>query len=323
MTWQVMAVLRTAHQNAGMNSPAPASLQPASGSGSGSGPGAGPGSAERRPGERDPFGAHLRHWRQRRRLSQFDLACEAAVSPRHLSCVETGRAAPSREMVLRLAERLDVPLRERNALLVAAGYAPMYRQRALDDPALAAARRAVDLVLKGHEPYPALAIDRHWNLVAHNALVPPLMAGAAPALLAPPVNVLRLSLHPDGLAPRIANLAQWRAHLLERLRQQTAATGDPTLAALHDELAGYPAPPAAGLPAPPGDDVAGVVVPFQLATGDGGVLSFISTTTIFGTPVDVTLQELAVESFFPADAPTAAALRALAAQAGVGAGPPG
>ena len=290
-----------------MNATAPLSFQPAAS--------ARP-AADRQPGARDPFGAHLRHWRQRRRLSQFDLACEAAVSPRHLSCVETGRAAPSREMVLRLAERLDVPLRERNALLVAAGYAPMYRQRALDDPALAAARRAVERVLKGHEPYPALAIDRHWNLVAHNALVPLLMAGAAPALLAPPVNVLRLSLHPDGLAPRIANLAQWRAHLLERLRQQVAATGDAALQALHDELAGYPAPPAAGVPAAPaapGSDMAGVLVPFQLAT-ERGVLSFISTTTIFGTPVDVTLQELAVESFFPADAPTAAALQALAGQ---------
>jgi transcriptional regulator with XRE-family HTH domain len=266
------------------------------------------------PTAADPFGAHLRHWRQHRRLSQLDLAHEAQVSTRHLSYVETGRAEPSREMVLRLAERLDVPLRERNALLVAAGYAPMYRQRSLDDPALAAARRAVDLVLKGHEPFPALAVDRHWNLVAHNALVPLLMAGAAPELVQPPVNVLRLSLHPDGLARRIANLAQWRAHLLERLQQQIAATGDPALSALHDELAAYPQPNA-GHPAPAaGGELAHVVVPFQLTT-PGGVLSFISTTTIFGTPVDVTLQELAVESFFPADARTAEALAELAAQA--------
>ncbi|MGJ7490467.1 helix-turn-helix domain-containing protein [Variovorax sp. ZT4R33] len=262
------------------------------------------------PGAREPFGTHLRHWRQRRRLSQLDLAQEAEVSTRHLSCVETGRAAPSREMVLRLTERLGVPLRERNALLVAAGFAPMYRQRTLDDPALAAARRAVDLVLKGHEPYPALAIDRHWQLVAANRIVPLLMAGAAPELLVPPVNVLRLSLHPQGLAPRIINLAQWRAHLLERLQQQIAATGDPVLQALHDELAAYPVP-VPGHDAPSsGGELAGVVVPFQLAT-ESGVLSFISTTTIFGTPVDVTLQELAVESFFPADAQTAAALSAL------------
>jgi transcriptional regulator with XRE-family HTH domain len=267
------------------------------------------------PGARDPFGAHLRHWRTRRRLSQLDLAQEAEVSTRHLSYVETGRAAPSREMVLRLAERLEVPLRERNALLVAAGFAPMYRQRSLDDPALASARRAVELVLKGHEPFPALAVDRHWNLVAHNALVPMLMAGAAPALVQAPINVLRLSLHPDGLASRIANLAQWRAHLLERLQQQIAATGDAVLQALHDELEAYPMPRVSH-DAPTADtELSGVVVPFQLVTPNG-VLSFISTTTIFGTPVDVTLQELAVESFFPADAQTAAALSALAAPAG-------
>ena len=258
-------------------------------------------------------GTLLRDWRLRRRLSQLDLAQEAEVSTRHLSYVETGRAAPSREMVLRLAERLEVPLRERNALLVAAGFAPMYRQRSLDDPAMAAARRAVDLVLKGHEPFPALAVDRHWNLVAHNALVPMLMAGAAPELVKAPINVLRLSLHPDGLASRIANLAQWRAHLLERLQQQIAATGDAVLQALHDELEAYPMPQVSHDTPAVDSDLSGVVVPFQLAT-PSGVLSFISTTTIFGTPVDVTLQELAVESFFPADAQTAAALAALAAQ---------
>ena len=264
------------------------------------------------PGARDPFGTHLRHWRQHRRMSQLDLANEAEISTRHLSYVETGRAAPSREMVLRLAERLEVPLRERNALLVAAGFAPMYRQRALDDPALAAARRAVDLVLKGHEPYPALAVDRHWNLVAANAIVPLLMAGAAPHLLQAPVNVLRLSLHPQGLAPKIANLGQWRAHLLERLQQQIAATGDAVLQALHDELAAFPVADAGHAAGEAGGELSSVVVPFQLRT-DAGVLSFISTTTIFGTPVDVTLQELAVESFFPADAATAQALVALAA----------
>lgn len=264
------------------------------------------------PTAADPFGKHLRHWRQQRRLSQLDLAQEAEISTRHLSYVETGRAAPSREMVLRLAERLEVPLRERNALLVAAGYAPMYRQRSLDDPAMAPARQAVDLVLKGHEPFPALAVDRHWHLVAANAVVPLLMAGASPELLKPPVNVLRLSLHPKGLAPRIANLAQWRDHLLERLAQQIAATGDPVLSALRSELAAYPLDhPGREAPAA-GGELAGVVVPFQLMTPQG-VLSFISTTTIFGTPVDVTLQELAVESFFPADAPTAEALSALRA----------
>ena len=267
------------------------------------------------PGPRDPFGLHLRHWRQHRRLSQLDLAHDAEVSTRHLSYVETGRAAPSREMVLRLAERLQIPLRERNALLVAAGFAPMYRQRTLDDPALMAARRAVELVLRGHEPHPALAVDRHWNLVSYNRLVPQLMIGSAPHLLQAPVNVLRLSLHPEGLAPRIANLAQWRAHLLERLRQQIVATGDATLQALLDELAAYPLDGAGHAGGDAAGELASVAVPFQLRT-PAGVLSFISTTTIFGTPVDVTLQELAVESFFPADVPTARTLQALAAGAG-------
>jgi hypothetical protein len=188
----------------------------------------------------------------------------------------------------------------------------MYRERTLDDPALAAARQAVELVLKGHEPYPALAVDRHWNLVAANAIVPLLMAGASPELLKPPVNVLRLSLHPEGIAPQIANLAQWRTHLLERLAQQIAATGDTALQMLHDELAAYPVADTGHDAPAAGSELAGVVVPFQIAT-PGGVLSFISTTTIFGTPVDVTLQELAVESFFPADPQTAAALRAMAA----------
>ena len=235
-----------------------------------------------------PFGDHLRQWRQRRRMSQLDLSAEAHISTRHLSFVETGRSLPSREMVLRLFERLDVPLRERNAMLMAAGYAPMYRERALDDPALAAARQAVERVLKGHEPFPALAVDRHWNIVAANRVVQHLLAGVDAALLAPPVNVLRLSLHPQGLAPRIANLNQWRAHLFARLRQQLHATADPVLAAL-----------------------LGVVVPFRLVT-PLGVMNFISTTTVFGSPVDVTLQELAVESFFPADDTTAEALRTLA-----------
>jgi transcriptional regulator with XRE-family HTH domain len=185
------------------------------------------------PRAAQPFGDHLRHWRQHRRLSQLDLAHEADISTRHLSFVETGRSVPSREMVLRLSERLDIPLRERNALLVAAGYAPMYRERPLNDPALDSARQAVELLLKSHEPYPALALDRHWNIVATNRMVPHLLAGADPSLLQAPVNVLRLSLHPKGLAPRIANLVQWRDHLFERLRQQITATADPALVALY------------------------------------------------------------------------------------------
>lgn len=256
-----------------------------------------------------PFGEHLRHWRQHRRLSQWELAQEADISTRHLSFVETGRSLPSREMVLRLAARLDVPLRERNALLVAAGYAPMYHARSLDDPALDAARQAVELLLKGHEPYPALAVDRHWNLVAANRMVPHLLAKADVALLQAPVNVLRLSLHPQGLAPAIGNLAQWRGHLFERLRQQIQTTADPVLVDLLAELQAYPVPTQAAS-APMAGEHAGVVVPLRFNTPDG-TLCFISTTTIFGTPVDVTLQELAMETFFPADDFTRQALQRL------------
>lgn len=257
-----------------------------------------------------PFGDHLRHWRQRRRLSQLELALQAEVSTRHLSCVETGRASPSREMVMRLSERLQVPPRERNALLVAAGFAPMYRERALDDPAMAAARAAVQRILDAHEPWPALAMDRHWNLVMHNRLVPLLMQGVAPELMQPPVNVLRLSLHPQGLAPRIHNLPQWREHLLERLRQQIAATGDTALATLAEELHALPAPGGDGHHALPGEHL-GVLMPFRFDT-PLGELNLVSTTTVFGTAVDITLQELALETFFPADEATAERLRALA-----------
>ena len=256
-----------------------------------------------------PIGEHLREWRQRRHLSQLDLAGEAEISSRHLSFVETGRAAPSREMVLHLAERLDVPLRDRNVLLVAAGYAPIFAERSLDDPALDAARQAIDALLSSHEPYPALAIDRHWTLLAHNTAAGRLMAGADPSLLKSPVNVLRLSLHPKGVAPRILNLAEWRAHLLDRLRRQIDVTADPVLADLHKELSAYPR----GSLAPPHDKgYPGIVVPLHLKT-EGGVLSFLSTTTVFGTPVDITLSEIALETFFPANAETAAALRAMAA----------
>lgn len=253
-------------------------------------------------------GEHLREWRQRRRLSQLDLAGEAEISARHLSFVETGRAAPSRDMVLRLAERLDVPLRERNVLLVAAGFAPMFPNRTLDDPALAAARQAMEIVLRAHEPYPALAIDRHWNLVSANAMVAPLLDGIAPALLQPPLNVLRLAFHPQGLAPRTANLAEWCAHLMERLHRQIEVTADPALVALRDELKTYPIPARRTPAVNPVDSVA---VPFQMTFGKG-VLSFISTTMVFGTPVDVTLSELALETFFPADEGTAAAMREIA-----------
>jgi transcriptional regulator with XRE-family HTH domain len=259
-----------------------------------------------------PVGDLLREWRQRRRLSQLDFSVEAEISTRHLSFLETGRSQPSREMLLHLADLLKVPLRERNTLLVAAGFAPMFAERALNDPALQAAHTAVELVLKGHEPYPALAIDRHWTLLASNRSVAPMLTGVDAALLQPPLNVLRLSLHPDGLAPRIVNLAEWRAHLLARLRRQIELSADPILENLLSELSEYPQPSggatrhAETLPA-----AGSFVVPLRLAT-DAGVLSFISTTTVFGTPIDVTLSELALESFFPADTATAAALRHLA-----------
>jgi transcriptional regulator with XRE-family HTH domain len=253
-----------------------------------------------------PIGALLRDWRQRRRLSQLDLATDADISTRHLSYVETGRATPSRAMVLHLAEQLDVPLRERNTLLTAAGYAPLYRERSLDDPALQAARETVQLVLKAHEPHPALAVDRHWNMIAHNQPLLLLMQGIAPELLEPPVNVLRVSLHPQGVAPRIINLAAWRTHLFERLRHQIALSADPALAALLEELQGYPAPEDDG--SHEAIDPSAVAVPL-LMRSPAGVLSFISTTTVFGTPVDITLSELALETFFPADAHTAQALR--------------
>lgn len=258
------------------------------------------------------FGVHLREWRQRRRMSQLNLALEAEISARHLSFVETGRSQPSREMVLRLAERLGVPLRERNVLLSAAGYAPVFPERRLDEPAMQAARRAVDLLLKAHEPYPALTIDRHWTMLAANAAVPPLLGGVAPELVRPPVNVLRLSLHPEGLSPRIVNLGQWRAHLLERLRRQTEITADPLLVDLRRELECYPAPRMTGpAPRPACPDV---VVPLQLRARDT-ILSFISTTTVFGTPQDITLSELTLETFFPADAATAEILRGMTAAA--------
>jgi transcriptional regulator with XRE-family HTH domain len=260
-----------------------------------------------------PIGDHLRAWRQRRRMSQLDLASEADISTRHLSFVESGRAQPSREMVLHLAERLEVPLRDRNILLVSAGFAPVFPERELADPALQSARAAVALVLAGHEPYPALAIDRHWQLIEANTALQRLLAGTAPRLLSPPINVLRLSLHPDGLAPRIVNLAQWRQHVLERLRRQVDVSADPILADLLEELRHYPAHAPSGRRPRNGSeaDLGGVVVPFSLLA-DGVVLSFFSTTTVFGTPLDVTLSELAIEAFFPADPACAEALRRLA-----------
>ena len=256
-----------------------------------------------------PVGHLLREWRQRRRLSQLNLAVEAEISTKHLSFLETGRSLPSRDMLLHLAEQLEIPLREQNILLVAAGYSPVFSERPLDDPALRAARQAMDLVLTGHEPYPALAIDRHWTLVAANRAVPLLIVAADPALLQPPVNVIRLSLHPTGLAPQIVNYVEWRAHLLARLRRQIDISADPVLVELLQEVSAYPAPSGMRASASsPARAYAEVVVPFQLMTAMG-LLAFISTTTIFGTPVDITVSELALESFFPADPATAEAMR--------------
>ena len=250
-------------------------------------------------------GELIRYWRRRRRLSQLDCALDADMSQRHLSFIESGRSVPSREMVHRLSERLDVPLRERNALLVAAGYAPTFAIRSLDDQELAFARRTVELVLTGHGPHPAIAVDRHWTLVSANAAATRLLAVAQDArLLEPPVNVLRLSLHPGGLASRIANLGEWKAHLLSRLARQIQSTSDDVLAALHLELAAMPAPSAFE----PANDL---IVPLELDT-PAGRLSLISTTTVFGTPLDVTISELAIESFLPADAHTSETLGRLA-----------
>ncbi len=261
---------------------------------------------------RRTFGAQLRDWRQRRHLSQLDLAGAVDISTRHLSFVETGRSQPSRAMVLRLAERLNVPLRERNALLTAAGFAPMYGSRPWSDPALDAARAAVDLILSGHEPYPALLVDRHWTLIAANRAVGALLAGTDPSLMTPPVNVLRVALHPAGFAPRIENLAQWRAHALGRLARDFELTADPVLGELLNELRAH-ASGAADATADSAElQFPGIVVPIKLRT-EAGVLSMFSTTTVFGTATEVTLSELVLEAFYPADEATAEILRKSAA----------
>lgn len=253
---------------------------------------------------RPPVGVLLRDWRQRRRLSQLDLSNEAGVSARHLSFLETGRAKPSREMVLHLAEQLQVPLRARNTLMLAAGFAPAYARRDLQDPLMKPVRDAIDLVLAGYEPHPAVVIDRDWNLVVGNRSIAILTDGATQDLLEPPVNVLRLSLHPQGIAPRIANLAQWRAHVLHRLAHDAALTGDTGLADLHQELSALP---GGHDPSPPN----GIAVPLRIRH-DNTELALLSTVTTFGSAVDITAAELSIEAFLPADPHTATVLRALA-----------
>jgi transcriptional regulator with XRE-family HTH domain len=261
-------------------------------------------------GHASAVGDLIREWRTRRRMSQLDLASETEISQRHLSFVESGRAAPSRDMVIRLADGLEVPLRQRNRMLLAAGFAPHYSERPLADPLLSPALETVQLVLKGHEPFPAFAVDSRWNMVAANGAVGPLIAGLdEPSLLEPPVNVMRLCLHPKGLAPRIVNLAEWRAHLLARLKRQNEAFADPLLEELEAELRSYPGGVSQGRIVH--DEGAAIAHILRLKAGTD-VLSFISTITVFGTALDVTLSELAIESFFPADPETGAILAALA-----------
>ena len=260
-------------------------------------------------GTANAVGDLIREWRARRRMSQLDLAAETDISQRHLSFVESGRAAPSRDMVIRLADGLDVPLRQRNRMLLAAGFAPHYSERPLADPSLSPALETVKLVLKGHEPFPAFAVDSHWTMVAANDAVAPLIAGVEdPALLQAPVNVLRLCLHPGGLAPRIANLAEWRAHLLARLKRQNEIYADPLLEELEEELRGYPGGVSQGRIV---HDEGTAIAHLLRLKAEKDVLSFIGTITVFGTALDVTLSELAIESFFPADPETAAHLTRL------------
>ncbi|MDZ3831130.1 MAG: helix-turn-helix transcriptional regulator [Sphingopyxis sp.] len=257
-----------------------------------------------------PLGELLRDWRNRRRMSQMDLALETQISTRHLSFIETGRSKPSAPLIERLADGLALPHRARNAMLLAAGHAPHYRERPLDSPEMDGMKRIVEHVLRGHEPYPALAVDRHWNMIAANAAIALLTRGVAPALLEPPVNVLRLALHPDGLAPAIVNIAEWRQHILDRLDGQIEATADNGLAALRDELADYGVGGDTNANME-GDKTANdIAVPLILDTPVGR-LSFVSTVTLFGTPVDITLSELAIEAFFPADAESARLLNQL------------
>jgi transcriptional regulator with XRE-family HTH domain len=259
-----------------------------------------------------PVGDLLREWRQRRRMSQIDLACSADISAAYLSCLETGRSPPTRDVVLRIAERLEIPLRERNLLLTAAGFAPSFQERPLADPALVAARAGIDAVLAAYEPYPALAVDRHWGVIAANPSFWRMVAGADPMLMRKPVNLLRLCLHPAGLAPRITNPQQWRSHVIGRLRRQIEVSGDPELSDLLEEILDYPAPPAeTGRQDYPADN--GVAVPFCVASIDG-TLAFLNTTTVFGSAVDITLAELRIEAMLPADAQTAEVMHRLAVE---------
>ncbi|MFF4405998.1 helix-turn-helix domain-containing protein [Streptomyces sp. NPDC001262] len=257
-------------------------------------------------------GALLRDWRTRRRISQLELALRADSSARHISFIETGRSRPSPEMVLRLADHLDVPVRERNVLLMAAGYAPHYPERPLDDPALDGLREGVESLLKGYEPFPALVVDGAYQVMAANSGIAMLLEGVAESLLTPPLNAMRLTLHPDGMAPRIRNLREWRGHLLHQMERQLAHVRSAALRAVYDEVSAYPLPEQAERP---GEEVtaagraaAPLALPLVIEHA-GRTLSFVSTITTFNTPMDVTVSELALEAFLPADPETAAALK--------------
>jgi transcriptional regulator with XRE-family HTH domain len=245
-------------------------------------------------------GKMVRSWRELRRFSQLELAVEAEVSQRHLSFIESGRTSPSREMVLHLAEYLEIPFRDRNAMLLAAGYSPIYGDRPLDDPTLIHAKAALELLLRAHEPYPALTVDRHWNIVGANRALGPLLDGVDPELLKPPANALRVSLHPRGLARNIVNLGEWRQHLLDRLLRQFRICRDPALDSLLKELSSYPFSPSERLNSFNNSLANEVAIPLRLKTPKG-VLSFLSTVTVFGTPVEITLSEVTLEAFYPAD----------------------
>ncbi len=253
-----------------------------------------------------PAGQLLREWRVRRRMSQLDLASSAGISARHLSFVETGRSRPSREMVLHLADTLDVPLRERNPLLVAAGFAPTYHATDLDAPEMHSVRDALERLLAAHEPYPAILVDRRWDLVSANDAAMVLVKGVDPDLLEPRCNVLRTSLHPRGLAPHIRNIAQWSSHIVDNVRRQIAITGDDELRGLERELMGYADDMGLAIPAFT-ESSRSIATPMRLRT-ESGELALMSMVATFGTALDITLAELTLETFLPADAATAAAL---------------
>jgi transcriptional regulator with XRE-family HTH domain len=252
------------------------------------------------------IGETLRRWRELRALSQLELSLRAEVSTRHLSFVETGRAVPGRDLLLRLADELAMPLRERNTMLVGAGFAPVFAHRRYSDPEFDPIRTIVQATLAAAWPFPAYLIDRHWNIVASNAAIPELFEGIAPKLLEPPVNVVRLMLHPQGMAPRIRNLGVWRAHYLHALTRQLRLSIDPVLERLLREVQDYPASPAE-----PEDAAHHIAVPLVVDTRLGQ-LSFLSATTVFGEPLDVTLEEIALEQLYPSDAATESAVRAAA-----------